>query len=82
MLVVYKTISARLPAGRFLRALVLSFLLMGLGAEVQQLSVSGNVFWMMVGVCLALRSHSLARYAQMRLDWTQPAVASSATAAV
>lgn len=34
-------------------SLVFSFLAMGLGAEVFQLSVSGSVFWMMVGLLAA-----------------------------
>ncbi len=38
--------------GKTLRALVVSYVLMGLGGEVLQLSVFGNVFWMVVGLCL------------------------------
>jgi hypothetical protein len=40
--------------GRTLRALVVSYCLMGAGAEVLQLSLHGNVFWMMVALCLAM----------------------------
>ena len=40
--------------GQILRALVVSYVFMGLGGEVLQLSVFGNVFWMVAGVCLCL----------------------------
>lgn len=43
---------ARSEQGMILRALVVSYVLMGLGGEVLQLSIFGNVFWMVVGVCL------------------------------
>lgn len=55
MTLLYNVVAPAQPAGRVLRALVVSYCVMGLGAEVLQLSVHGNVFWMLVGLCLAMR---------------------------
>lgn len=49
---VFRARPADTKAGRVLRALVVSYAFMGLGGEVLQLSVFGNVFWMVVGLCL------------------------------
>jgi hypothetical protein len=55
MAALYSAVPVRRPEGRVLRALVIAYGAMGLGAEVLQLSIHGNAFWMLVGVCLALR---------------------------
>lgn len=54
MTVIYKAEAPTSSGGKILRALVVSYCLMGLGGEVLQLSVHGNVFWMLVGSCLAM----------------------------
>ena len=54
MAALYRVIRPTTFEGRTLRALVVSYCLMGAGAEVLQLSVHGNVFWMMVALCLAM----------------------------
>lgn len=51
-LAVFVALPARSDGGRVLRALVVSYVSMGLGGEVLQLSIFGNVFWMVVGLCL------------------------------
>ena len=43
----------RSPSGQALRSLTIAYGFMGLGGEVLQLSLQGNVFWMMVGLCLS-----------------------------
>jgi hypothetical protein len=54
VVLLYTAIDARVPEGKILRALVVAYVVMGLGGEVLQLSVHGNVFWMMVGICLTM----------------------------
>ena len=49
---VFVALPSSSDGGKALRALVVSYVFMGLGGEVLQLSIFGNVFWMVVGVCL------------------------------
>lgn len=51
---IYRALPAGTVGGKVLRALVVSYVVMGLGGEVLQLSVHGNVFWMLVGLCFAM----------------------------
>jgi hypothetical protein len=55
LMVLFAAISPEAVSGRVLRSLVISYFVMGLGAEVLQLSIHGNAFWMVVGLCLAMR---------------------------
>ncbi len=55
-LAVFVALPARSEGGLLLRALVVSYVFMGLGGEVLQLSIFGNVFWMVVGLCLCRQS--------------------------
>ena len=54
MFVIYKSVACTSPAREVVRALVVAYAFMGLGGEVLQLSVHGNVFWMTVGLCAAM----------------------------
>jgi len=60
MMVVYRSMPAASMEGRVLRSLVASYAAMGLGGEVMQLSVPGNLFWLTVGICLLAQAR---RYA-------------------
>ena len=50
---VYRLLPAHALEGKVIRALVVAYVFMGLGGEVLQLSVHGNIFWLVVGLCLA-----------------------------
>jgi hypothetical protein len=52
--VIYRSLPPSTTPGMMTRSLVVAYLVMGLGGEVLQLSVSGNLFWMMLAVCFAL----------------------------
>jgi len=53
MVRMYRLLPSWYPEGRLLRSTVVAFALMGVGAEVLQLSLHGNAFWLMVGLCSA-----------------------------
>ena len=55
-LAIVVALPSRSESGMRLRALVVSYVFMGLGGEVLQLSVFGNVFWMVIGVAYTLRA--------------------------
>ncbi|HYB93489.1 MAG TPA: hypothetical protein VEC39_00850 [Vicinamibacterales bacterium] len=61
---IYVMAPPRSPEGKLLRAGVMAYVFMGLGAEVLQLSIHGNVFWLLVGMCLALTTHRSAPLSQ------------------
>lgn len=54
LVTIYRALPAASAPGMIARSLVVAYVVMGLGGEVLQLSVAGNLFWMMVAICFSL----------------------------
>lgn len=54
LVTIYRALPATSTSGMMARSLVVAYVVMGLGGEVLQLSVAGNLFWMMVAICFSL----------------------------